>query len=557
MADIPIDTSDTSPTTTADKGPAHTSTTHVEDSIDPDNEIGGVRLLLIHVGTTLATFLAGLDSNLIATSIPVITSQFDSIGDVGWYGASFYIAMCASQPLAGKAYTLFSKKAILMIYLFIFELGNLVCAIAPSSTALIAGRAVTGLGASGVFVGGIVILATIIPLHKRAIWQGTQVSMFSLASVVGPIVGGALTQSLTWRWCFWINLPFGALAAVLLLFLNIRKPEAATNWSLLRKVKALDFLGFILLASAATMLLLALQFGGITFPWNSSVVVGLFVGSATTFAIFICWQFFRADDALVPPKLFRHRNASLICFSQIFAPGPFQVIVYWLPIWFQAVLGVSPIASGVRYLPTVVADALTCIVGSAIIMQSGIWNPFLLLANVMICLSGGLLSTLHLGITSGHWTGYEILGGIGFGLVNNVAHIGMQASVPKELVPIGASSLMSIASATCAIYLAAAQTIFQDRLKANLSGKIASELIDRVLISGATNIRSFLSQTDLSIVLEGYSQSVTQVFYLPAAAPVIGLLIALGLKWTSLKKNEAAHRATEDAGGQADREFKV
>ncbi|KAF2115524.1 major facilitator superfamily domain-containing protein [Lophiotrema nucula] len=553
MADEPTNTADTSPATVEDKDIPHTSAIQVEESIDPENEIVGARLILIHIGTTIATFLAGLDSNLIATSVPVITSQFNSIGDVGWYGASFYIAMCASQPLAGKIYTLFSKKLTFLFYLFIFELGNLVCALSPSSTALIAGRAVTGLGASGVFVGGIVILATIIPLHKRAIWQGTQVSLFSLASVVGPIIGGALTQSVTWRWCFWINLPFGAIAAVLLLFLNIRKPEAATHWPLVRKIKALDFIGFILLAGSAIMLLLALQLGGTTYSWNSSVVIGLFVGFAVTIIPFICWQVFRGDDALVPPRLFGYRNASLLCLCQMFAAGPFQVIVYWLPIWFQAVLGVSPIASGIRYLPTVIADALTCIVGSAIIMQLGIWNPFLLLSKVLISLSGGLLSTIHLGISSSHLIGYQILGGIGFGLVNNVAHIGMQASVPKELVPIGASSLMSIVSATCAVYLAAGQTIFQDRLKANLSGKVSSELIERLLDLGATNIRSFISLADLPVVLEGYSKSITQVFYLPAAAPVIGFFIALGLKWTSLKKKEA----TQGAAGEADSESNV
>lgn len=278
----------------------------------------------------------------------------------------------------------------------------------------------TGLGASGVFVGGIVILATIIPLHKRAIWQGTQVSVFSIASVVGPIIGGALTQSVTWRWCFWINLPFGGLAAALLLFLKIRKPEAATHLPLVQKIKALDFIGFILLAGSAVMLLLALQFGGVTYPWNSSVVIGLFVGFAVTMIPFVCWQIFRGDNALVPPKLFGYRNATLLFLCQMFAAGPFQVIVYWLPIWFQAVLGVSPIASGIRYLPTVIADAITCIVGSAIIMQLGIWNPFLLLSKVMISLSGGLLSTIHVGISSGHCIGYQILGGIGFGLVNNV-----------------------------------------------------------------------------------------------------------------------------------------
>jgi MFS family permease len=343
-----------------------------------------------------------------------------SICTSGFAQSELTATRCASQPLAGKIFTLFSKKLTFLSYLFVFELGNLVCALAPSSQALIVGRAVTGLGASGIFVGGIVVLATIIPLHKRAIWQGTLVTTFSIASVVGPVIGGALTQDISWRWCFWINLPFGGFAAALLLFLRIRKPEEAALQPLARKIKALDFAGFILLGGSIVMLLLALQLGGVTYSWRSSVVVGLFVGFAVTIIPFVCWQIYRGDDALVPSKLFGYRNASLILLCQSFAAGPFQVIVYWLPIWFQAVLGVSPVASGVRYLPTVIADAIACIIGSGIIMQLGIWNPFLLLSKALISLSGGLLSTIHPGISSAHIVGYQILGGVGFGLVNNV-----------------------------------------------------------------------------------------------------------------------------------------
>ncbi|KAF2820881.1 MFS general substrate transporter [Ophiobolus disseminans] len=528
-----------------------TSTQAVETSIHPENEIVGARLLIIHVGITLAAFLAGLDSNLMATSVPVISSEFNSIVDVGWYGASFYIAMCASQPLAGKIFTMFSKKFTFMSYLLIFEIGNLVCALAPTSRALIVGRAVTGLGASGIFVGGIVVLATIVPLHKRAIWQGTLITTFSIASVVGPVIGGALTQDVSWRWCFYIQLPFGGVAAALLLFLRVQKPEEASLQSLARKIRALDFTGFILLAGSIVMLLLALQLGGVTYSWKSSVVIGLFVGFALTIIPFVGWQIHRGDAALVPTKLFRHRNASLILLCQSFAAGPFQVIVYWLPIWFQAVLGVSPVASGVRYLPTVIADAIACIVGSGLIMQLGIWNPFLLLSKALISLSGGLLSTIHPGISSGHIISYQILGGVGFGLVNNVGHIGMQASVPKELVPIAAGSLMSIVSATCAIFLALGQTIFQGRLTTHLSGKVSSELIDRILGSGATSLRSFIEPAHLPTVLESYSKSITEVFYLPAAAPVLGFLVALGLKWTSLKQ-QAAPTAGEEAENELD-----
>lgn len=201
----------------------------ITDDIDPANEIQGLKLVLIHFSICLCTFLIGLvsshrldlrvlvgrefykmltidqDYNLIATAIPVITSEFNSTRDIGWYSAAFMIAMAASQPLAGKMYSLFPKKASYLLYLLIFEAGSLVCALAPSSHALIAGRAVAGLGASGLFAGAFTILATVIPLHKRAVWTGIMGSTFSIASIVGPVLAGALTQHVSWRWCFYIN----------------------------------------------------------------------------------------------------------------------------------------------------------------------------------------------------------------------------------------------------------------------------------------------------------------------------------------------------------------
>lgn len=320
--------------------------------------------------------------------------------------------------------------------MIVFEIGNLICALAPSSPALIAGRAVTGLGASGVFVGGVVVLATIIPLHKRVIWQGILISIFSVASIVGPIIGGALTEDVSWRWCFWINLPFGAVAAVIIfVFLNIKKPDPSTVWPLKKKFDGIDSVGCVLLAGSITMLLIAVQFGGVKYIWNSSVIIGLFVGFGVSLVLFVYWQMIRGENALIPPSIFAFRNTWLISIGSMFGAGPFQIVIYWLPIWFQAVLGVSPVASGVRYLPTVIADAITCIVGSGFVMQTSTWNPFLLTAFVMITLGGGLLTTIHPHISDGHWIGYQIFGGIGYGFLNNVVStLEVNCHLPTRIV---------------------------------------------------------------------------------------------------------------------------
>lgn len=179
--------------------------------------------------------------------------------------------------------------------------------------------------------------------------------------------------------------------------------------------------GFVLIAASITMLLLALQWGGITYPWSSSVVIGLFVGAASGIAVFIPWQLYRKDDALIPPRLFTiNRNPALLCAAAFFINGPFQLIIYWLPIWFQGVLRVSPTQSGINYFPTVIADVLAAFIGAGVVQQLGWWNPFILLAEAFVCIGGGLLTTLHPTISSSRWIGYQIFGGIGYSLASNL-----------------------------------------------------------------------------------------------------------------------------------------
>ncbi|KAI1345531.1 major facilitator superfamily domain-containing protein [Xylaria sp. FL0043] len=520
----------------------------VNEDIDPENEVQGTKLILIHLSICLCTFLVGLDFNLIATAVPVITSEFNSTRDVGWYAAAFTVALCATQPLSGKLYTLFPQKWTYLSYVFFFELGSLVCGVSPSSRALIAGRVIAGFGASGIFAGGFTILTSIIPLHKRAIWTGIMGSTFSIASIVGPVLGGGLTENVSWRWCFYINLPIGGAAAVIFFFLVHLKPTPTQLSPLQEKLRNLDGPGLIFFAGSVTMLLLALQWGGIQYAWSSSIIIGLFVGFGVVIAIFVAWIIYRGDQGLIPPRLFTvNRNPVLLCTAAFFVNGPFQTIIYWLPIWFQGVLGVSPTRSGVNFFPTVIADVLAAFIGSALASQLGWWNPFVILGPVTVSLGGGLLSTIYPHVSSGRWIGYQILGGVGYSLSSNLSHLAMQTSLPQDLVPLGASTLLAIISTSCAIFASVGQTVFQQQLQNNLATILPHESVNKIINSGVTDLRSLVDVDELPAVIDKYSLSVTQVFYIPAAAPVIAFLLLLGCKWISTKsrQNPAPSEASE------------
>lgn len=308
----------------------------------------------------------------------------------------------------------FPKKIVYLVYIGIFELGSLVCALAPTSDALIVGRAISGLGASGIFAGSLIIVATVAPLHKRPLLTGMTNGTFGASQIIGPLIGGAFAQNITWRWCFWINLPAGGVSfAIIVFYLHLQKGVTETT-SLKQKVRNLDLPGFILFAGAITMLLLALQWGGVVYTWRSSVVIGLFVGFGLMFVTFLGWQWYAGDSALIPPRLFHYRTVILAFGACLISPGGVATIIYYLPIWFQAVRGASPVSSGLRYLPSVISDVLTSIIGGAVVMKVGLYNPFYIFGVAILSLGSGLLTTLTPTTDAGKWIGYQILTGSGY-----------------------------------------------------------------------------------------------------------------------------------------------
>jgi MFS family permease len=317
----------------------------------------------------------------------------------------------------------FPKKLVYIAYIVLFELGSLVCALAPNSPALIVGRAISGLGASGIFAGSLIIVATIAPLHKRPLLTGMTNGTFGASQIIGPLIGGAFSQNVTWRWCFWLNLPVGGVSIIIVfLFLHLRKSTTEAT-PLKEKLENLDLLGFALFAGAITMLLLSLQWGGVTYAWNSSVVIGLLVGFGLVFLLFLGWQWHRANSALVPPRLFHHRTVMLAFGACLLGPGGVATIIYYLPIWFQAIQGVSPINSGIRYLPSVISDVLTSILGGGIVMKIGWYNPFYIFGVAILAIGSGLLSTLTPTTTEGKWIGFQILTGSGYSFLVTMVRI--------------------------------------------------------------------------------------------------------------------------------------
>lgn len=283
----------------------------------------GTKLGLLTFGLAMATFVIALDNTIIATAIPRITTEFNALNDVGWYGSSYLLTTTSLQPSFGKVYTYFDVKWVYLSALMIFELGSILCAAATGSTMLIVGRAVAGAGAAALFSGGMTIVGYSVPLRKRAMYIAALSSMFGIASVVGPILGGALTDKASWRWCFWINLPFGAIALAAVFFFFSNPPRRYTDMTVKEKLKQIDLLGAFFLICAIVSLLLALQWGGTVHPWSDSKVWGCLLSFGLLIIVFCLIQVWLKDRATMPPRILLKQRTVGACamFSSFLAMG--------------------------------------------------------------------------------------------------------------------------------------------------------------------------------------------------------------------------------------------
>ena len=365
------------------------SSMHSTETAKESTFITGIPLYLVILATTLAASLLFLDTAIIASAIPRITDEFNSLPDVGWYGSAYQLGSAAFLPLSGKIYTQFSTKWSFLAFFAIFEFGSLFCGTAQSSVMLIVGRAIAGAGGFGLISGALTIIASCLPLDKRAVWTGVLIGASQMGIVLGPILGGALTEYRyvssnpswnrrgkhgltetysTWRWCFYINLPVGGLVALLLIVIKI--PDQIEKLPPLKVLPHLhhhlDLIGFALFASAVIQLLLAVQYGENKFSWNSSTIIGLFCGSGVTFIVWSVWNWRLGDSALIPVSIITKRPVWTSSLTQAFFMTVIFIATYFLPLYFQTVQDTSSLNSGIKLLPSIVSQLIFAIVAGAL-----------------------------------------------------------------------------------------------------------------------------------------------------------------------------------------------
>ncbi|KAK1704315.1 major facilitator superfamily transporter [Colletotrichum acutatum] len=534
----PASDSDVEQTEKKEAGTEDEGSTAADQEEAEEEYIEGLKLILVLAALTLTVFLMMLDMSIITTAVPEITTAFNSLSDVGWYGAAYSLCGAALQPLAGKLYTHRHSKEIFLAFLFVFEAGSLICALSNSSTLFIIGRAVSGMGSGGLFNGSLTIIGATVPLEKRPLIIGIMIGISNIGIVAGPLVGGALTQYTTWRWCFYINLPIGAVTAAMLFLIHI--PSKITKpVSFLQIPRHLDLPGFTLFAPAAIMFLLALQFGGNDYSWDSSVVIGLFVGAAVTAGLFIFWEHREGDDkAMVPMGLFKNRIVLTSSLVGALNMSITQVSSYYIPMYFQSVKGETPFRGGVHFLPTIIAQLVFAVASGALVGRLGYYLPWAVFGSVLSAIGNGLISTWDPSTDSAKWIGYQVLLGAGRGACMQMHIIAVQANIPPATLSVSMAMLVFLQTFGGAVFLTAGEVIFSEGLGKNLAKYAPTVDVKTVLAAGGTGFRTVVPEVDLPGVLVAYSKSIGEVFYLMVGIGGLAFVLSWGMGWVDIRKKK-------------------
>ncbi|KAK4694245.1 MFS transporter, DHA2 family, glioxin efflux transporter, partial [Lecanoromycetidae sp. Uapishka_2] len=502
-------------------------------------------------GLFMTVFLIALDRLIIGVAIPKITDDFNSLGDVGWYGSAYLLTSCAFFLFMGRVYTFYDPKWVYLSSLVVFEIGSAVCGAAPNSITFIIGRAIAGSGNAGLVQGALIIIVHIIPLHKRPQYTGFIGAAFALASAISPLLGGAFTDGPGWRWCFYINLPLGgAVLLVHIFFLHIPKENLERKPTTLHeKVVRLDPIGTFFFLPAIICLLLALQWGGIVYSWSNARIIVLLILFGVCFIVFTGVQRWKGENATVPGRIFFNRSILAGASFSFFTGGAMVTLLYFLPVWFQAIKGVTALKSGIILLPLVIGMMTTSIFAGISTKKIGYYAPWMIACSVIMPVGAGLISTFTPTTAHPQWIGYQVLFGLGLGLGQQQASVAAQTVLARKDVPIGAALMMFCQTLGGAVFLSVGNNLFDAKLQCGLAS-IPGIDIGAVATIGATDLRHMVSAELLPQVLRAYNAALQDTFYLVTALTCATIVGSLTMEWKSVKKEKwQSGSAKSDAEG--------
>lgn len=495
------------------------------------------RITIIMFSLCMALFLSALDVTIITTALPTIARDYKaSSSGYTWVGSAYLLANAAATPLWGKFSDIWGRKPMLVLANIVFMIGSLVAALSQSIGMLVGARVIQGLGGGGLIILVSIAISDLFSMRDRPKYYALVGLTWSVASGVGPIIGGVFTEKVSWRWCFWINLPLdGVSLGLLIFFLKLDTPKTP----FMQAIKAIDWLGGLAIVGGVIMFLYGFESADVDHPWTSAFVLCLIIFGAVMIGVFFLIEWKIAKYPIIPPRLFADRSniaAYIVCFLFGFV---FIAESYYLPLYFQTVMGLSPILSGLTLFCLVIPLSFMSIASGLIMKKTGRYQEVIWISSIFFCLGAGLLINLP---SYRDWPKviiYQIIAGVGTGPLFQGPLIALQSHLKGYDAAVGTATYGFIRNIATAMSVVLGGVVFQNELsnrQPELERVLGPELAAQFAGSSfgsTTGLLKTLPPRQKQALDEAYAGSLSKmwIFYTAFA----GLLIFVGLFITKVE----------------------
>ncbi|KAI0552259.1 major facilitator superfamily domain-containing protein [Xylaria curta] len=496
------------------------------------------RFWAILITCAVIGLLSALENTVITTALPYIVTELEIGEDYVWITNVFFLTGAAFQPIFGQLADIYGRRWVTMAIVAFFTLGSGISGGAKNSGMLIAGRAIQGVGSGGIYIIIDIIIGDLVPLRVRGNYLSVVLVVYTIGLAIGPFVGGIIAERATWRWVFYLTLPIGGLSLIMIfLFLRTSYNRSETQR---QKLARIDYIGNLILVASTVSILYATTYGGTRYPWSSARILSPLLIGFAGFALFGYYET-KAKEPVLPPNLFSNRTTVIIFVATFLNSTMVYWILFFLPVYFQAVLGASASQSGVDILPTILLGLPGSIVAVLMLARWGEYKPLHIFGFGFAVIGNGLYTLLNRHTTTAQWVGFQLIQAIGTGFVLNTLLPAVQAQLPERYLAATTSAWAFMRSFGSIWGVAIPAAIFNNRF-AQLAWRIEDPAA-RDLFSGggkayenayASFIGSF-PETTRDQIIDVYQDALKLLWQISIAFAGANFLIVLFEKRVSLR----------------------